>query len=313
MRAIGVTEYGGPEALHAIDLPAEPLGAGQVRVRVRAAAVNPTDTYVVNGARNRAGVPNDTADVPGMDIAGELLEIGPEVETDLAVGDAVMGVVVPRDQHGAYREDIVLPAGSVTRAPAGASHAEAATLPMNGLTALLALDELALSPGQTIAVTGAAGTLGGYVVALAKRAGLTVVADAAEKDVELVRSFGADHTVARGDDVADRIRELFPDGVDGLVDGAVQDEKVLPAVKDGGGVATVRFWKGDGNDRLRFHPVLVGEAAERHDWLEELRELAEAGVLELRVADVVPAEKASEAHERLAAGGVRGRLVLEFG
>ncbi|WP_447646191.1 alcohol dehydrogenase catalytic domain-containing protein [Nocardioides zeae] len=146
MRAIGVTEYGGPEALHAIDLPAEPLGAGQVRVRVRAAAVNPTDTYVVNGARNRAGVPNDTADVPGMDVAGELLAIGPDVETDLAVGDAVMGVVVPRDQHGAYREDIVLPAGSVTRAPAGASHAEAATLPMNGITALLALDELALSP-----------------------------------------------------------------------------------------------------------------------------------------------------------------------
>lgn len=313
MRAIGVTEYGGPEALHEIDLPAEPLGPGQVRVRVRAAAVNPTDTYVVNGARNRAGVPNDTADVPGMDVAGELLEIGPDVETDLAVGDAVMGVVVPRDQHGAYREDIVLPAGSVTRAPAGASHAEAATLPMNGITALLALDELALSPGQTIAVTGAAGTLGGYVVALAKRAGLTVVADAAEKDVELVRSFGADHVVPRGDDVAERIRELFPDGVDGLVDGAVQDEEVLPAVKDGGGVATVRFWKGGGNDRLRFHPVLVGEAAERHDWLEELRELAEAGVLALRVADVVPAEKASEAHERLAAGGVRGRLVLDLG
>ncbi|WZH53388.1 MAG: NADP-dependent oxidoreductase [Nocardioides alkalitolerans] len=313
MRAIGVTEYGGPEALHEIDLPAEPLGPGQVRVRVRAAAVNPTDTYVVNGARNRAGVPNDTADVPGMDIAGELLEIGPEVETDLSPGDAVMGVVVPRDLHGAYREDVVLPAGSVTRAPAGTSYAEAATLPMNGLTALLALEDLALAPGQTIAVTGAAGALGGYVIPLAKRAGLIVVADAAEKDVELVRSFGADHVVPRGDDVAGRIREAFPDGVDGLVDGAVQDEKVLPAVKDGGGVATVRFWKGDGNDRLTFHPVVVAEVAERHDWLEQLRELAEAGVLALRVADVVPAERASEAHERLAAGGVRGRLVLDFG
>lgn len=313
MRAIGVTEYGGPEALREIDLPAEPLGAGQVRVRVRAAAVNPTDTYVVNGARNKTGVPRDRADVPGMDVAGELLEIGPGVETDLSPGDAVMGVVVPRDQHGAYREDLVLPAGSVTRAPAGTSYAEAATLPMNGLTALRALDQLALAPGQVLAVTGAAGALGGYVIPLAKRAGLVVVADAAEKDVELVRSFGADHVVARGEDVADRIREAFPDGVDGLVDGAVQDEQVLPAVKDGGGVATVRFWKGDGNDRLRFHPVVVAEVAERHDWLEQLRELAEAGVLTLRVADVVPAERASEAHERLAAGGVRGRLVLDLG
>ncbi|MDQ1103786.1 NADP-dependent oxidoreductase [Nocardioides zeae] len=313
MRAIGVSEYGGPEALHEIDLPAEPLGPGQVRVRVRAAAVNPTDTYVVNGARNRSGAPHDTADVPGMDVAGELLEVGPEVATDLSPGDAVMGVVVPRDQHGAYREDLVLPAGSVTRAPAGTSYAEAATLPMNGLTAIRALDQLALAPGQVLAVTGAAGALGGYVIPLAKRAGLVVVADAAEKDVELVRSFGADHVVARGEDVADRIREAFPDGVDGLVDGAVQDEQVLPAVKDGGGVATVRFWKGDGNDRLRFHPVVVAEVAERHDWLEQLRELAEAGVLALRVADVVPAERASEAHERLAAGGVRGRLVLDLG
>ncbi|MDT9592628.1 NADP-dependent oxidoreductase [Nocardioides zeae] len=312
MRAIGVTEYGGPEALHAIDLPAEPLGPGQVRVRVRAAAVNPTDTYVVNGARNRSGVPRDTADVPGMDIAGELLEVGPGTETDLAPGDRVMGVVVPSDQHGAYREDIVLPVGSVVRAPEGTSHAEASTLPMNGLTALLALHELDLAPGEVVAVTGAAGALGAYVVALAKRAGLTVVADAAEKDVELVRSFGADHVVPRGDDVADRMREVFPDGVDGLVDGAVQDEKVLGAVKDDGGVATVRFWKGDGSRQLRFHPVLVGEVAERSDWLDELRELAEAGVLELRVADVVPADRAREAHERLAAGGVRGRLVLEF-
>lgn len=312
MRAIGVTEYGGPEALCEIDLPAEPLGPGQVRVRVRAAAVNPTDTYVVNGARNRSGIPRDTADVPGMDIAGELVEIGPGTPTDLAVGAAVMGVVVPTDQHGAYREDIVLPVGSVVAAPRGASHAEAATLPMNGLTALLALDELALSPGQVLAVTGAAGALGAYVVALAKRAGLTVVADAAAQDETLVRSFGADEIVPRGDDVADRIRDLFPDGVDGLVDGAVQNELVLGAVKDDGGVATVRFWKGDGSRQLRFHPVMVAEVAERRDWLNELRELAETGVLELRVADVVPAKEAGAAHERLAAGGVRGRLVLDF-
>ncbi|WP_028659835.1 NADP-dependent oxidoreductase [Nocardioides insulae] len=312
MRAIGVSEYSGPQALHEIDLPTEPLGPGQVRVRVRAAAVNPTDTYVVNGARNRSGVPREVADVPGMDIAGELLEVGPETQTDLAVGDAVMGVVVPTGQHGAYREDIVLPVGSVVRAPRDVSHAEAATLPMNGLTAQLALDKLALAPGEVVAVTGAAGALGGYVIPLAKRAGLTVVADAAEKDVELVRSFGADHVVPRGDDVADRIRDLFPDGVDGLVDGAVQGEKVLGAVKDDGGVATVRFWKGDGSRQLRFYPVLVAEVAERSDWLEELRELAEAGVLELRVADVVPAKDASQAHERLAAGGVRGRLVLDF-
>lgn len=312
MSAIGVTTYGGPEALHEVDLPTEPLGSGQVRVRVRAAAVNPTDTYVVNGSRSRSGVPKDIADVPGMDIAGEVLEIGPDTVTDLAPGERVMGVVVPRHQHGAYREDVVLPIGSVVRAPAGASDAEAATLPMNALTARHALDLMALTPGQVLAVTGAAGAFGGYVIQLAKADGLIVVADAAEKDEELVRSFGADHVVRRGDDVADRIRALFPDGVDGLADGAVQDELVLPAVKDDGAVATVRFWQGDGSRGLSFHPVLVADVAERADLLDGLRQQVEDGVLTLRVADVLPAASAGEAHARLAAGGVRGRLVLDF-
>lgn len=311
MRAIGVIEYGGPEALREVDVPREPLGPGQVRVRVHAAAVNPTDTIVREGWRYDGDRSADVADVPGMDVAGELMEVGPDVETDLAPGDGVMAIVVPQGAHGAYREDVVLPAGSVVGAPKGASTAEASTLPMNG-TARHALDLMALQPGQVLAVTGAAGAFGGYVVQLAKAEGVTVVADAAEKDEELVRSLGADVVVRRGEDVADRLRELYPDGVDGLVDGAVLDEKVLPAVKDGGTVATVRGYQGDGQRDLRVHPVLVRDVAERADLLDALRQQAEAGVLTLRVADVLPAARAGEAHERLAAGGVRGRLVLDL-
>ncbi|MDN4160003.1 NADP-dependent oxidoreductase [Nocardioides abyssi] len=312
MRAIGVIEYGGPEALREVDVPQQPLGPGQVRVRVTAAAVNPTDTIVREGWRHDADRSADVADVPGMDVAGELLEVGPDVATDLSPGDPVMAVVVPQGAHGAYREDVVLPAGSVVRAPAGTTPAEAATLPMNGLTARHALDLMALEPGQVLAVTGAAGAFGGYVVQLAKADGLTVVADAAEKDEELVRSLGADVVVRRGEDVADRLRELYPDGVDGLADGAVLDDKALPAVKDGGTVATVRGYQGDGRRDLRVHAVWVRDVAERADLLDGLREQAESGVLTLRVADVVPAARAGEAHERLAAGGVRGRLVLDL-
>ena len=93
-----------------------------------------------------------------------------------------MAIVVPKGTHGAYRESLVLPAESVTRAPQGTSHAEASTLPMNGLTARLSLDLLGLQPGQTIAVTGAAGCYGGYMVQLAKADGLTVIADATDAD-----------------------------------------------------------------------------------------------------------------------------------
>jgi NADPH:quinone reductase-like Zn-dependent oxidoreductase len=183
---------------------------------------------------------------------------------------------------------------------------------MNGLTARRALDLLQLRPGEVVAVTGAAGAFGGYVVQLAKSDGLTVVADAADNDEDLVRDLGADVVVRRGDDVADRIREHFPDGVDGLADGSLQGAAVLPAVKDGGAVATVRGYRGDGQRGLRVTPVWVREMAEEQEKLERLREQAEKGELTLRVADVLRAEDAAEAHRRLEAGGVRGRLVLDF-
>ena len=109
VRAVGVTTYGGPDALQVVDVPAQELGPSEVRVRVTAATINPTDTYTRNGSRSKTGTPRGAADVPGMDIAGTLVEIGEEATTSLSVGDRVMGIVVPRDEHGAYREDIVLP------------------------------------------------------------------------------------------------------------------------------------------------------------------------------------------------------------
>src|ERR1700710_3007670 len=121
MRAVGVTEFGGPEALHVVDVPAEPLGAGQVRLRVTAATVNPTDTYSRNGTYQRRDPVKEFPYVPGMDVAGELAELGEGVQTDLEIGERVMGIVVPSGAHGGYREDLVLPARSIARAPAGAS------------------------------------------------------------------------------------------------------------------------------------------------------------------------------------------------
>lgn len=312
MRAIGLVEYGGPEVLKVVDLPAEPLGEGQVRVRVRAAAVNPTDTGIRAGLRATGERPAHGVDVPGMDIAGVVVELGAGVTTGLAVGDHVMGIVVPSGTHGGYREDIVLPAASVTGVPAGVDDVAAATLPMNGLTAVQALDKLGLAPGQVLAVTGAAGAFGGYVIQLAKAAGLTVIADAAPADESLVRELGADIVVGRGDDVATRFREHFPDGVDGLADGALLDAAVLPAVRDGGAVATVRGYTGDGRREVRVSPVMVRAYAERWAELDRLRTLVEDGTVTLRVAGTYPAEKAADAHRRLEAGGTRGRLVLLF-
>lgn len=312
MRAVGVVQYGGPEVLQVVELSEPHAGAGEVRIRVRAAAVNPTDTYVRNGDRAAAQQKVPGPYVPGMDAAGVLDEIGPGVQTDLAIGDAVMAIVVPEGTHGAYCELLVVPVGSVARAPAGTTHAEACTLPMNGLTARLSLDQLALSPGATLAVTGAAGAYGGYMVQLAKAEGLTVVADSSEADEALVRSLGADMVVRRGADVADRIRQLFPDGVDALADGSVQRAQVLPAVRDGGRFVSVRGWDGPSERGITLLSTWVREYAQEGAKLDRLRQQAEEGRLSLRVARVLPADQAGEAHRLLEAGGVRGRLVIEF-
>ncbi|GAA2353266.1 NADP-dependent oxidoreductase [Saccharopolyspora halophila] len=312
MRVIGVTEFGDPEVLRVHEVPAQHAAAGEVRLRVEAATVNPTDTALRAGWFKERQEGYEPPYVPGMDAAGVVDEIGPGTETDLEVGDRVMAIVVPRGDYGAYSEHLVLPAASVVRVPSGVDTATASTLPMNGLTARLALDELALEPGSTLAVTGAAGALGGYVIQLAKADGLRVIADAADRDRELVESLGADVVVARGDDFAVRVREVEPGGVHGAVDAALLNDKVEPAVRDGGGIATVRGFSTDAERGLRYFPVLVVNYAEEKAKLDRLREQVEDDTLTLRVADTYPAERASEAHRRLEAGGVRGRLVLTF-
>ncbi|SCD80623.1 NADPH:quinone reductase [Streptomyces sp. BpilaLS-43] len=312
MKAVGAKQFGGPRVLEVLELPVPEAGPGQVRIRVRAAAVNPTDTMLRNGAVISAWRQKEPPYVPGMEAAGTVEQIGMGTRTDLRVGDRVMAVIVPVGSHGAYAEQIVVPADSLARSPANASDVEAATLPMNGLTARLALDDLRLRPGDTVAVTGAAGAVGGYVIELAKADGLRVFADAAPKDEALVRGLGADVVLPRGDDFPLRVRAEVPGGVDGAVDTALLERRLLPAVRDGGRIATLRRFEEEGERDVTFHPVVVSEHAREADKLERLRRQAEVGLLTLRVAEVLPAREAAEAHRRLEEGGVRGRLVLTF-
>lgn len=319
MRTVGVSEFGGPEALRVFEVPEPHAGPGQVRIRVHAATVNPGDRYLRNGALGRTAPAPPY--VPGMEAAGVVDEIGSGTDTDLRLGDRVMAMANPTTPTGgAYAQYVVLPAEQVARAPRGATHAEAATLPMNGLTARLALDLAGLSPGQTLAVTGAPGAVGGYVTQLAKADGLTVVADASAADEELVRSFGADVVVPRGADVAQHVLRAVPGGVAGLIDAAVIGSAVVaPAVHDGGVIVTVlgegsRALSPDemGRRSLRMRTAFVPDYLGDRSRLDHLRQLAESGALSLRVARTFPAEQAAEAHRLMEAGGIRGRLVLEF-
>jgi NADPH:quinone reductase-like Zn-dependent oxidoreductase len=200
----------------------------------------------------------------------------------------------------------------VVRAPAGTTDAQAATLPMNGLTARLALDTLGLKPGQTLAVTGAAGAVGGYVVQLAKADGLRVLADAGPDDETAVKDLGADVVLPRGPKYAQHVRANEPHGVDGLVDAASLSDLAAPAVRDGGTVVSLRGLETTGERGVVFTPVVVFQYARERAKLDRLRRQAEDGQVTLRVAQVLPAEHAEQAHRLLDAGGIRGRLVLSF-
>jgi NADPH:quinone reductase-like Zn-dependent oxidoreductase len=233
----------------------------------------------------------------------------------LAVGDEVMAAVMPRrPEGGAQAELIVVPAASVVPTPDGVGLSAAATLPMNGLTAMLGLEMLDLDAGDTLAVTGGAGLLASYVIALAHDRGLRVLADAAAADEPLVRSFGADVVLPRSDDFAAALGAVEPGGVAAVYDTALLGRAVVPAIRDGGGLVVCRGWDGPvALERgIEVSAVMVREALERTDWLDELRLLAGDGRLALRVAGEYPPERAGEAQRVMDGGGVRGRLVIVF-
>ncbi|MFL5861197.1 MAG: zinc-binding alcohol dehydrogenase family protein [Solirubrobacteraceae bacterium] len=308
-RAVGIREPGGPEVLEVIDRSVRDPAEGEVRVSVVAAAVNPTDI----GLR-AAGVQGLAPPwTPGMDAAGRIESVGPGVDR-LAAGEQVMAAVTPRrPEGGAQSALLVVPAASVVPIPDDVAVDEAATLPMNGLTALRGLELLDLAAGETLAVSGGAGLLGSYVIGLAHDHGLRVIADAKAGEEDVVRGFGADEVVERSDDFAGAIRGVEPDGAAAVYDTALLNERAFGAIRDGGGLVVVRGWPGGDAPRgIEVHPVMVRDVLERTDWLEHLRRLAGDGRLKLRVAGRYAPEQAAEAHRLMEAGGLRGRALITF-
>lgn len=170
--------------LKVVELPDPEPGPGEVRIRVHAVAVNPTDITFRSGGRAAQLADRPAPYVPGVDAAGVLDKLGPDSDGRLAVGDRVSAFVVPMGPRGgSYAQYVVVPQASVVPAPRGASIWEAATLLLNAATARLALHALALSAGQTVAIVGGAGAVGGYAIQLAKGEGaLTVLTSASAAD-----------------------------------------------------------------------------------------------------------------------------------
>ena len=311
MKAVVVRRFGGPEVLELADVPVPEPAHGQVRIRVQAAAVNPVDIATRAGWLAESGLMATGGEIGiGWDLAGVVDKVGSGVDR-FAPGDAVIGM---RDlltaPVGAQAEQVVLDTDAVARAPHSVSPAQASTLPLNGLTAMQALDLLDLRAGQWLLVTGAAGALGGFALELAAIRGLRTVAVAASDDEAVVRRLGADEFVARTESLGAAVRRVVPPGVDGAVDAALVGMPALDAVRDGGALVAVSAGSAPVPLRgTRVHNVWIRTDA---PGLTQLAALADAGRLTPRIASTERLDAVAAAHERLAAGGVRGRIVLKL-
>ncbi|MGW9025363.1 NADP-dependent oxidoreductase [Streptomyces sp. NPDC055722] len=294
MRAAVVTTFGGPEAVEIVEVETPEPTARQVRIKVAAAALNPVDAGVREGAFGAA----DGRIGLGWDVAGTVDATGEG--TAWNVGDEVValqyGMVKPLGTHADY---VVVDADAVAKAPATVDSVLAATLPLNALTAAQALDLLDLGPGRSLLVTGAAGAVGGYAVQLAVGRGIEVTALARESDERFVRSLGAGRLVTGGADAG---------SFDAVLDAAVLGETALERVRDGGAYMGVIPHAQPGPVRgIETAAIQVGADGAR---LAELVGLVDEGALTLRLAATFSLADAAKAHAWLAEGGVRGRVVL---
>lgn len=295
MRAAVVTAFGGPEAVRILETEVPEPAAGQIRIKVTAAALNPVDAVVRSGAVGGDGVRLGL----GWDAAGTVDATGPG--GDWAVGDAVIALHhgVLKTTLGTHAEYVVVDATAVTAAPKTVDAVHASTLALNALTAAQALDLLDLRAGQTLLVTGAAGAVGGYAVQLASHQGIQVTVLAGETDEELVTDLGAARFAVRGS---------APTPHDAVLDAAAVGAAALEWVRDQGTYTGVITQVEPAPVRgIRAATVSVTADGAR---LAELRALLDAGTLTTRVAGTFPLDAAAQAHARLAEGGVRGRLVL---
>jgi NADPH:quinone reductase len=306
MRSLTISSFGKPSVLAVITEPIPEPATGQVRIQTAGAAVHPVDIGTRSGALAEFLPERDHYHL-GWDLAGTVDAVGADT-TGFSIGDPVVALSDWFDDLvGTQADYVVLDAAKVAAAPAGVSLTDAAGLPLNALAAAQALDLLALEPGQTLAVVGAAGSVGGYAVELAVHRDLRVLGIAGATDREFVTGLGG-RFLPRSEDLATAVARVLGGGADGVLDTALVGDPALAAVRDGGVFVNVFGPAAPPAQRaIRVDAVSVRSDGRQ---LSELVELVNHGRLTLRPARLFVLEDAGSAHELLAKSGVREPIVL---
>ena len=304
-KAVQFDSYGGIDVLEVRDVPRPTAGAGEVLVEVKAAGINPGEAMIRQGFLHDRW-PATFPSGQGSDFAGVVAETGADVGT-VAEGEQVIGF---SDQRASQAEFVVVPAEQLTQKPENVTWEAAGALFVSGTTAYAAVRAVALKPGDTVAVAGAAGGVGTIAVQLAKRAGATVLGIAGPSNDDWLTAHGV-VPVNYDDGLADRLRDAAPNGqIDAFLDffgGGYVELAVTELGIDPQRVDTII----DFPAIERFGVKFEGNAdAADAKVLAELADLIAAGELELPVAQVYPLDQVKDAFRRLEQRHTRGKIVL---
>jgi NADPH:quinone reductase-like Zn-dependent oxidoreductase len=298
--AITYDRYGGPDVLTISDVDTVDPGPEQVQLEVRAAGVNLVDVKLRRGDLAHVFTPQFPV-IPGIDVSGVVTAVGANV-VGVSVGDNVFGVA----DNGGYTR--VALTSHVQLKPDSVTWELAAALPTVGEAAFRTLGHLKIQSGERLLIHGAAGNVGTIATQLAVARGITVIGVASDRDLDAVRRRGA-IAVAYGDGLVERVRELFPNGVDAVLD--TSGAGVLPAsIELAGGTERVITIADEAARQLGVRFTGPDPTDRDRTALSKLAALAMTGDLELPIWRIYPLEDAAKAHVDLEAHANRGKIVL---
>jgi len=303
MKAVVQLEYGPPEVLHLAEVAEPSPGPGEIKIAVAAAAVNPADFKWRSGMLRQFSELS-FPQVLGYDVAGTVCEVGAQVK-GFSVGERVVGMVDHRTKGGYAEYAVVLPE-ACAKLPPTMDIALAAAIPTPGLTGLQLIDEF-ISPmlSQRVLITGACGAVGHFAVYAALRRGVYVVAAVRESQRALAAELGVQDVIVLGQPYTGEPFDHVADTVGGP-DVAALCRQVNPS----GRIRTVATTPIDPAG-LPSAPEFVALHADP-DQLAELVAAVASGAIPFSVAKRLPAADAAQAHRLMEAGGLPGKIVLEF-
>lgn len=315
MRAMAIDTFGGAERLYLADLPRPVPHAGDVLIVIHCTSINPVDWKIREGMLQKR-FPHVFPLIPGWDAAGVVGALGKGVK-EFKVGDRVYAYCrKPTVQWGTYAEFVAMSADAVAPMPANLTFAEAAAIPLAGLTAWQSvLGTAQLARGRTILVHAGAGGVGGMAVQFARHVGATVYTTASRRNHGYVASLGAHHAIDYlAEDFVSAVKRLCPGGVDVVFDtlGGDIQARSYDVIKPGGMLVSIAEPPDEAfaaTRNVRANYVFVSPNGQQ---LREIARLIERGAVKAPHLEEMLLEQAAAAQEKSRAGHVAGKIVLRI-